>query len=367
MVYGTVRDGVACTNTSRLSVRSVRHESPGGLKGEAMRRRSEWLSQGVFALCASVVVLIIAAIFLFIGSNAFKTFTVDHIKPADFFFGRVWQPDSGLVGAQVLIVGSVVVTVLSVLLSTPISVGVALFVTEVAPPWARQIMQPVLELLTGIPSIIYGFLGLQILVPLIANVYNTIAGGYLTAGYGIIAASLVLTVMILPTITTISVDALAALPNGLREASLALGATRWQTIRRALVPASSSGIFTGVILGLGRAIGETLAVSFVIGSNANSLPFQITNVPPYINFYPTSTITVQLLFDFKEAVNGSLDYHAIWTLSFTLLMISLLLVIASRWIASRGAYNVRTDAGDARKSRKLSALVTQAFARSSAR
>jgi phosphate transport system permease protein len=164
-------------------------------------------------------------------------------------------------------------------------------------------------------------------------------GGYFNTGFGMIAAVVVLTIMILPTITTIAIDTLAALPNGLREASLALGATRWQTIRRTLLPAGSSGILTGVVLGMGRAIGETLAVSYVIGSNANSFPIKFSSIYPYVNFTPTSTITVQLLFDFAEAPNPSLNYSAIWTLAFTLLLISSLLVATSRWIASRSVYN----------------------------
>lgn len=309
-----------------------------------MRKRSEWLSRGIFAACAGLVVVVMAALFIFVGSNAYQTFTVDHISLRDFFLSASWSPDDGQVGALVLIVGSVVATVLAVLVATPISVGVALFVTQVAPPWARSVMQPVLELLTGIPSIIYGFLGLLILVPLVKTVYDYSVAAFATTGFGIIAAVLVLTVMILPTVTTISIDALAALPDGLREASLALGATRWQTIRKTLVPAASSGIFTGVILGTGRAIGETLAVSYIIGGNVNNFPIKLfSNFGPAVQFPPTSTITVQLLFDFQEAVSGSLDYHAIWTLAFVLLLISFLLVLASRWIASRSAFNVRFE------------------------
>lgn len=303
------------------------------------KRVTERVSRTAFAVCAAFLVLAMAAIFLFVGANAYQTFTVKHVNPLHFFFGSLWLPDSGEVGALVMIVGSITVTALAVLLSTPISVGLAFFVTEIAPPWARRFMQPVLELFTGIPSIIYGLLGLQLLVPALAYAYNYLAGAFLYAGFGAMAASVVLAIMILPTITTITIDALRALPVGLREASYALGATRWQTIRKTLLPASSSGIFTGIVLGLGRAIGETLAVSFVIGSNPNSFPFGFTNVFPYIAFHPTSTITVQLLFDFKEATPGSLNYDAVWTLSFVLLLVSLLLVIVSRWIGSRSAFN----------------------------
>ncbi|HLZ21546.1 MAG TPA: phosphate ABC transporter permease subunit PstC [Ktedonobacterales bacterium] len=308
-----------------------------------MRGRNELISRIVFAACAGLVIVVMAALFIFVGSNAYQTFTVNHISLKDFFLSAHWLPDNGQVGVLVLIVGTFVTTVLAVLVATPISVGIALFVTQVAPPWARGIMQPVLELLTGIPSIIYGFLGLLVLVPLVQVVYDYTVGAYATTGFGIIAAVLVLSVMILPTITTISIDALASLPNGLREASLALGATRWQTIRKTLVPAASSGIFTGVILGTGRAIGETLAVSYVIGGNVNNFPLKLSNFGPLIQFPPTSTITVQLLFDFQEASAGTLNYNAIWTLAFVLLIISFLLVVASRWIASRSALNVRSD------------------------
>jgi phosphate transport system permease protein len=301
----------------------------------------ENISRGAFVACAIVLILSMAAIFIFVGSHAYQTFTNHHVNPLAFFFGTSWDPDSGEVGAFYLILGTFIVTLAAVVISTPVSIGVAVFVTEIAPTWIRQIMQPVLELFIGIPSIIYGLLALQLLVPFAANIYNTLAGGYFYTGFGIVAAAIVLAIMILPTITTITIDAVRALPHGLREASLALGATRWQTIRKTLIPAASSGIFTGVILGTGRAIGETLAISFVIGSNPNNFPFRFVDYFPFIAFNPSSTITVQLLFSFKEAINGSLTYDSIWTLSFILLVISLLLVIASRWVSGRGSYNLR--------------------------
>ncbi|HZC78820.1 MAG TPA: hypothetical protein VE258_13805, partial [Ktedonobacterales bacterium] len=132
----------------------------------AAKRRSEWMSRAVFTFCAALVIAVMAALFIFVGANAYQTFTTYHVSPAAFFLGRVWSPNDQLVGSLVLIVGSIVATVLAVVVATPISVGVALFVTQIAPPWARRFMQPVLELLTGIPSIVYGFLGLLVLVPL---------------------------------------------------------------------------------------------------------------------------------------------------------------------------------------------------------
>jgi phosphate transport system permease protein len=219
-------------------------------------------------------------------------------------------------------------------------------------------MQPVLELFIGIPSVIYGFLALEFLVPLVAKAYSFITGvPFATTGFGVIPAALVLALMILPTVTTISVDALGSLPGGLREASLALGATRWQSVARTLVPASASGIFTGVILGTGRAIGETLAVSLVIGGSPNTWPFRIDNFAPFLHLQPTSAIPVVLLFDFAEATPGTLHYSVIWTLAFVLLFISFLLVSASRYIASRSVYNQREPRAPRRTRQAPSASV----------
>jgi phosphate transport system permease protein len=301
-------------------------------------RRREWISQGIFGVCAALVILILASIFFFVGQHAYQTFTKHHVSLGDFFFGQMWNPDIGLVGSLHLIVGSFLVTVLAVLVSAPLSVGISLFVTQVAPVWMQRAMQPVLELFTGLPSIIYGLLGLAILVPLLAHIENGIAGGIYYNGAGLIPAVLVLSVMIMPTVASISIDALRAVPNEVREGSLALGATRWQTMTKTLVPAALPGIFTGVILGTGRAIGETLAVAFVIGGNANQWPVVVTDIFPYIQLRPISTITVQLLFDFAEATPGSLNFDAIWTLAFVLLLISLLLVIISRALAARRVY-----------------------------
>lgn len=304
--------------------------------GKQVRER---ISQVAFAFCGVVVVLLVASLFIFVGSKSYQTFTVHHVSLGQMLTGKQWNPGNDQVGALVLIVGTVTTTALAVLLATPVSIGIAVFVTQIAPPWARRLMQPVLELFIGIPSIIYGFLGLVIIVPLIAKIYNNIAGGFLYAGYGVVAAAIVLAVMIMPTIATVSIDALASLPIGLREASLALGATRWQTVRKTLLPAATPGVLTGVILGIGRAVGETLAVSFVIGSNASRFPLSFNGLFPYLHLYPTSTLTVQMLLDFGEVTPGTLSFDALWTLAFFLLIIAFVLVLASRWVASHGVYS----------------------------
>jgi phosphate transport system permease protein len=305
-----------------------------------------WVSRTFFTVMAGVVVLVIVAIIIFVASRAFQTFTVYHLNPLDFFFGTKYDPyDCDTPGAPchvgilILIVGSFLATLLAVILATPVALAVAIFVSEIAPARGRQFMQPILELLTGIPSIIYGILAVLLLVPLIREAYNFIAGGFVSNGFGLIAASIILAIMILPTITTLSIDTLRSLPNGLREASLALGATRWETIRKTLLPAGTTGITTGVILGMGRAIGETLAVAFVIGGQAGKFPFGFSAQWPFITYYPTSSLTVQILFDFKEAANPSTTFSVVWTLAFVLLVISFLFVVLSRWVASRSVYN----------------------------
>jgi phosphate transport system permease protein len=324
----------------------------------ATKRRVQgdtWVSRTFFTVMAGVVVLVIVAVIVFVASRAFQTFTVYHLNPLDFFFGTKYDPyDCDTPGAPchvgilILIIGSFLSTLLAVILATPIALAVAIFVSEIAPARGRQFMQPILELLTGIPSIIYGILAVLLLVPLVREAYNFIAGGFFSNGFGLVAAAIVLAVMILPTITTLSIDSLRALPNGLREASLALGATRWETIRKTLLPAGVTGISTGVILGMGRAIGETLAVAFVIGGAAGKFPFGFTAQWPFITYYPTSSLTVQILFDFKEAANPSLTYSVVWTLAFILLVISFLFVVLSRWVASRSVYSATARPSRAR-------------------
>src|SRR5262249_20329168 len=168
-------------------------------------KSSERISRTVFLVCAGLVIVTMAAIFVFVGSNAYQTFTVNKVNPGDFFGTAKWNPDEGSVGSLALIIGTFATTLFALLLATPIGVGTAVFVPEIAPPWARRFMQPVLELLTGIPSVIIGFLGLIVLVPWVRTTLNGLFGATVTAGFGLAAAALVLTVMVLPTITTLSI------------------------------------------------------------------------------------------------------------------------------------------------------------------
>src|SRR5947209_5233369 len=294
-------------------------------------RLSDQVARVIFLICAIFLVAVILGVFIFVGSRAFRVF----FEPGgtslkEFFTSTNWDPtasnsDTPQFGALGLIIGSVVITLGSVLIATPLSFGMALFMTETTPRWLARFLQPLLEIFTGMPSVVIGFLGLIVLVPFLGRISGL-------SGYGWLAAILVLIIMILPTITSISIDALRAVPASVREASLALGSTRWQMMSKAVIPAATTGLATAVVLGMARAIGETLAVSMVLGGN--SLPADLNKIRGF--FEPSTNITRQILFDFGETSGVSQD--AYWTLAFLLLVISFLFVCISRYLASRSVY-----------------------------
>ena len=214
---------------------------------------------------ASFVVLLIVAVFIFKGGlPAFR-----EIGVLEFLFGKVWRPGQEQYGTLTMLVGSVVVTVGSLILAIPLGIACAILLAEVAPFRLRQVLRPAVELLVGIPSVVYGLVGLVLVVPAVREL-----GG---SGFSVLAASLVLMAMVLPTIISISEDSIRAVPVSYKEAALALGATHWQTIRRVLLPAARSGIVASIVLAMGRAVGETMAMIMVIG---NSIMFPKTPLDP---------------------------------------------------------------------------------------
>jgi phosphate transport system permease protein len=223
-------------------------------------------------------------------------------------------------GALPMIVGSFGVTFLSALIATPFAIGAALFMTEIAPKRGGKILQPVIDLLVGIPSVVYGFVGLTVVVPAIRHIF----GG---TGFGILAGMFVLFVMILPTVTSMTIEAIKAVPRRYREASLALGATRWQTIYKVVLRAATPGIMTGIVFGMARAFGEALAVQMVIG-NAALMPHNLIS--------PASTLTSVLTSGIGNTVMGSLENNALWSLALLLLLMSLAFNLIVRWIGKRG-------------------------------
>ncbi len=253
-------------------------------------------------------------------------FFTNHVSLREFFFSSAWNPGQlgkngqPQVGAAAMITASFAVTLLSAILATPFAVAVALYMTELAPKRGARLLQPVIELLVGIPSVVYGFIGLIVVVPAI----RTLFGG---TGFGVLAGSLVLFVMILPTITSLTIDSLKQVPDYYRSASLALGATRWQTIYKVILRAALPGILTAVVFGMARAFGEALAVQMVIG-NAALMPTSLVT--------PTATLTSQLTSQMGDTIMGTLPNNALWSLALVLLLMSVIFNVLIKWIGKRG-------------------------------
>jgi len=282
--------------------------------------RSTYLKEAVlrnlFLLCACVAVAGVALIFIFVGIKGWPIFA--KVGIGAFLFGAKWYPTKGFFGILPLIVNSLLAMAGALALGAPLAVGTAVFLSEVASPRARSIVRPAVELLAGIPSVVYGFFGLVLLRPIIAGLF----GGL---GFGLLTVWLILAVMIVPTIATLTEDALRSVPEGIREASYSMGATKWQTIWRVLLPAAKIGIIDAIILGMGRAIGETMAVVMVAG-NARVIPADILK--------PFLTLTTVIVMDMPYA---SGDHRtALFGVAIVLFMISMLFVAAIRVISRFG-------------------------------
>jgi phosphate transport system permease protein len=291
----------------------------GGLRVRpAFRDRLDLPRRVVFVAALSMV----GIVFILLGFIAWQGIQlfVQNGVPISSVFSATWSPEDAPVSFGILpfVLATIGVTGVAVLISTPLSVGLALFLSEVAPPRAREIVQPALEIFVGIPSVVWGWLGLTILVPILATNFRWLG---FTVGFSWFAGSLVLSIMILPTITTITYDAFRAVPLELRTGSLALGTTRWQMIRHILLPAARAGTLTAIVLGMTRAAGEALAVQMVIG-NRPTMPTSLTQ--------PVTTLTSQITLDMGNTVFGAPDNNVLWTMGLILLLISMLSVILIR-------------------------------------
>ncbi|MDH5104886.1 phosphate ABC transporter permease subunit PstC [Lentilactobacillus diolivorans] len=297
------------------------------LQSSSRATHQDYFGKALSYLCITFVGLLVLSILYFITTRGLATFTENHVSLWKFLTEKNWNPgmlDSHgqpQIGALPMIVTSFSVTVLSALVATPFALGVALFMTEIAPKRGTKVLQPVIELLVGIPSVVYGFIGLSVIVPLIRHTF----GG---TGFGILAGVVVLFVMVLPTITSLSIDSIKAVPMYYRSASLALGATRWQTIYKVVLRAATPGIMTAIIFGMARAFGEALAVQMVIG-NAVLMPHGLLT--------PSSTLTSQLTTGIGNTTMGTLPNNALWSLALILLLMSLVFNILVRFIGKRGS------------------------------
>lgn len=251
---------------------------------ERSRKKAQAVEEAarvIFTVCAFFAVLAVASITLYMIANGTPAILKTGIR--EILFSAVWKPtaDDPSFGILYVILTSIVGTAMALLLGVPVGVLTAVFLAEIAPKKLAALVRPAVELLAGIPSVIYGLLGLMILNPLMYRLEKEIFRGsqthQFTGGANLLSAVLVLTVMILPTVINISESALRAVPAHLKAASLALGASRVQTVFKVMIPAAKSGIITAIVLGVGRAIGEAMAIQFVAGNSVN-LPFPFNSV-----------------------------------------------------------------------------------------
>lgn len=282
--------------------------------------KSEYIGRTLVTLCGLLIVAVTLAIIAFICAKGIQSFTQSNISISEIFTSTKWAPNDGSFGAVIFIVGSTAVSLGAVIISAPIAIALAVFMNLISPKFGNKVLKPVLELLVGIPSVVYGLLGVTILIPLLRDSFGGV-------GFSLIAGIVVLSIMILPTIASIASDAIRAVPFEYLEASYGLGSTKWQAISRVIVPAAKKGILTGVVLGLARAFGEALAVQMVIG-NTIKLPEGL--------YSPTSTLTGILTMDMTNTLNGTAWNNALWTLAMILLLISFLFIVVIRAIGQRG-------------------------------
>ena len=276
---------------------------------------SETLITAVVKTCGYSAVVFVLLIFFFLLREGLPALA--EVKVSELLTTR-WYPIENHFGILPLITGSIIITLGAMLIATPLGIGTAVFLSELSPRWLREILKPLVELLGGLPSVVLGFLGILLLAPFLRTFLN------LPTGLTALAGALLLAAIAIPTIVSIAEDALDAVPQSFREGALALGATRWQTIWRVTLPAARSGVLTALMLGIGRTIGETMAVMMVTG-NAPVMALKLSSI-----FSPIRTMTATIAAEMGEVANGSAYYHVLFFIGLVLFVISLLVnIIAS--------------------------------------
>ena len=253
-------------------------------------------------------IIFVGVIFLFLMGEGLPAIIE---IPLGNLFGSRWYPIEDIFGIIPLFGGSLIVTIAAAIFAIPIGIGTAVFISEVAPRWTRDVLKPLVEMLGGLPSVVLGFLGILILAPYLRRLLD------LPTGLTALAGGILLGGISIPTIVSVAEDALDAVPRSYRDAALALGATRWQTIWRVTLPAARSGVLTAVMLGIGRTIGETMTVMMVTG-NAPVLPFNLGAI-----FHPVRTMTATIAAEMGEVASGSTHYHVLFFIGIVLFLISL--------------------------------------------
>ena len=265
-------------------------------------------------------VVLVAMIFLFLMREGLPAFLE---VPLSNLLATRWYPIEGHFGLMPLIAGSLMVTLGAAIIALPLGVATAIFIAEIIPDWAREILKPFVEILAGIPSVVIGFMGMVVIAPFFRVALNIPTG--LTAFTGIV----LLAWMALPTVVSVVEDVLDTVPRTYREAGLALGMTQWQTIAKIVLPAGRSGILTALMLGVGRAIGETMTVMMVTG-NAPRMP-----KGPFDVFAPVRTMTATIAAEMGEVAQGSTHYHVLFAVGLTLFVITFIVNLAAASVVFR--------------------------------
>ncbi|OGO11566.1 MAG: phosphate ABC transporter permease subunit PstC [Chloroflexi bacterium RBG_19FT_COMBO_55_16] len=276
---------------------------------------NEYLITGLIIVSGYSAILFVGLILFFLLREGLPSFRE---VPLPVIFSKRWYPIEDYFGILPLLGGSLIVTLGATMIAVPVGLSTAIFISEIAPRWAREILKPLIELLAGLPSVVLGFLGVLVFTSLLRRALDLPTG--LTAFTG----SFLLGGIAIPTIVSVAEDALDAVPRSYRDGALALGATKWQTIWRVTLPAARSGVVTAIMLGIGRAIGETMAVMMVTG-NAPVLPVRLSML-----FSPVRTMTATIAAEMGEVASGSVHFHVLFLIGIILFSISLIVnVIAS--------------------------------------
>jgi phosphate transport system permease protein len=290
-----------------------------------MQKKKEKLIEYILLVCASLSIIFLFGIAVSLFKEGLPIFKV--VNPIKFIFGKSWYPtyEPPEFGILPLILASLLVTVGALIVAVPLGIGAAIYIAELSHPRIRETVKPIIELLAGVPSVVYGFFGMIIFAPLVQRLFN------IPVGLNAFTASIILGIMALPTITSMAEDAITSIPKDIKEASYALGATKWETITRTVIPAARSGILTAIILGLGRAIGETMTVLMVAGGAA---------VIPKSFLQPVRPMTATIAAEMGEAPMGSLHYHALFAIAAVLFIITLGFNILASYIREKGYHKI---------------------------
>ncbi len=281
----------------------------------------ELLIEKALFVCASLTVIVVVSIFVFLFSQGIPVFR--EVSVLEFLIGRNWQPTAvgkPIFGALPLLYGTMLVTSLAMVVSVPLGIAIAVYIAEISHPVEKEILKPFIELLAGIPSVIFGFFALVTLATWIQQLTGT------NSRLNALNGALILAIMVIPTIVSLAEDAITAVPREYREAAIALGATKWETIRTVVLPACSSGVLAAVLLGFGRAIGETMAVLMATG-NAAVINLNILD--------SARTITATIAIETPEVAFGSIHYSALFALAIMLFIMTFAFNFVAGYVGKR--------------------------------